>query len=107
MTAPSNQYGREAAMQLLFLLVALLLIADLHSSAAAVPVKWESNPVVAALEEIVGLPGTLAITKLVDGLSLRLLYAIWKRTGAHAATATVLGTVALHYFPIVFDNYAG
>jgi len=92
-------------MQLLFFVVALVLIADLHSSFMAGPSKWESNPVVAAVAEHVGLPAALAMTKLFDAVSLRLLYAIWCRTGAHVATATVLGIVALHYLPIVLENY--
>ena len=105
-TMSTNQAAQAAAMQALFFAVALLLIADLHSSLVAGPSKWEANPVVAAIAENVGLPVALATTKLFGALLLRALYAIWRCTAAHAATATVLGIVALHYLPVVLDNYA-
>jgi hypothetical protein len=90
----------------MFLLVALLLIADLHSSFVAGPAKWESNPFVAAIADELGLPAALALTKLFGAVLLRALYAIWSRTAAHVATATVLGIVALQYLPVVLANYA-
>ena len=90
----------------LFATVAILLLADLHSSYVAVSGKWETNPFIGALADTVGLHAALVAVKVVDLACLGFLYVLWKRWRANVAVCVVLLTSTFVYLQIVIDNYS-
>ena len=94
-------------MEAAFALVGLLLIGDLHSSWIGGAATWETNPIIEALARWLGTHAALAAVKCLDLGALGALYALWKRSAAHTVTAGVLCLVAVHYLPIVYNNYRG
>lgn len=97
----------DLSLRALFLLVALLLVADLHSSFRAVPAQWEVNPLLAAVAEHVGTRTALLCAKVADLAMLAGLYALWRRSKAHVAVTLVLVIAAFEYAQIVVNNYQG
>lgn len=95
------------ALRALFSLVALLVIADLHSSLRAAPSQWEVNPFLAALAEDIGMRAALLFAKAADLLMLAGLYAMWRRSRAHVAVTLVLVIATFEYAQIVLNNYQG
>ena len=93
-------------MHTLFALVALLLIADLHSSYLAGGGQWETNPFMTVLAERVGPRAALVAIKTVDFMCLAGMYALWRRSRAHIVIAVALSTAALVYVDIVLNNYS-
>ena len=95
------------ALRALFSLVALLLLADLHSSYVAAHGQWETNPVLSALAEHIGAHPALLCAKVADLAMLGGLYVLWRRSKAHAAITVVLSISAFEYAQIVMNNYQG
>jgi hypothetical protein len=95
------------SLRALFALVALLVIADLHSSLRADPSQWEVNPFLAAFAEQVGMRAALLCAKFADLLMLAGLYAMWRRSKAHVAVTLVLVIAVFEYAQIVLNNYQG
>lgn len=93
-------------IHLLFSLVALLLVADLHSSYLAGSAKWETNPFMTVLAESVGSRAALLGVKAVDFICLFGMYALWRRSKAHVVIALALVTAAFVYVEIVLNNYS-
>jgi len=95
------------SLRALFVLVAVLLLADLHSSYQAARGQWEMNPFLAALAEHIGTRAALVSAKVVDLAMLAGLYALWMRSKAHVAVTLVLVIAAFEYAQIVVNNYQG
>ena len=95
----------EHSLRALFLLVAVLLFADLHSSYVAARGQWEMNPVLAALAEHIGARAALVSAKVADLAMLAGLYALWRRSKANVAITLVLVIAAFEYAQIVVNNY--
>ena len=93
-------------MHTLFALMALLLIADLHSSYLAGSALWETNPFMTVLAERVGLRAALLGVKATDFMCLAGMYALWRRSRAHVVIAVALSTAAFVYVDIVLNNYS-
>lgn len=97
----------DVSLRALFALVALLLVADLHSTFRAVQSQWEVNPVLAALSEHIGMRAALLCAKVADLAMLAGLYGLWRRSKAHVAVTLVLVISAFEYAQIVVNNYQG
>jgi type IV secretory pathway VirB2 component (pilin) len=93
-------------MHTLFAVVALLLIADWHSSYLASSAQWETNPFMTVLAEHVGPRAALVGIKAVDFMCLAGMYALWRRSRAHVVIAVALSTAAFVYVDIVLNNYS-
>jgi type IV secretory pathway VirB2 component (pilin) len=93
-------------MHVLFALVGLLLVADLHSSYLAGSAKWETNPLMTVLAENVGARAALLGVKAVDFMCLAGMYAMWRRSRAHVVISAALATAAFVYVDIVLNNYS-
>jgi hypothetical protein len=93
-------------MHTLFALVALLLVADLHSSYLAGSSKWEINPFMTVLAEHFGRQSALLAIKAADFLCLFGMYALWRRSRAHVVIALALSSSAFVYVEIVLNNYS-
>lgn len=91
----------------LFAVVAVLLIADLHSSLAATQDQWEINPLIDVIAEHVGARAALLCAKAIDFALLTGLYALWRRSKSDVAIALVLVIAAIEYGQIVANNYHG
>ena len=101
-----RQWLMSVLMHTLFALVALLLIADLHSSYLAGSALWETNPFMTVLAERVGPRAALVSIKAVDFMCLAGMYALWRRSRGHVVIAVALSTAAFVYVDIVLNNYS-
>lgn len=95
------------AIYVMFICVATLLFADLHSSYVSPSSKWETNPLINVLAERFGMHSALAGVKAADLLCIGVLFALWRRSRAHLTIGFVLSIIASQYLPVVFDNYFG
>ena len=93
-------------MHTLFGVLALLLIADLHSSFLAGSALWETNPFMTVLAQRVGPRVALVAIKAADFMCLAGMYALWRRSRAHVVIAIALATAAFVYVDIVLTNYS-
>jgi len=93
-------------MHTLFAVIALLLIADLHSSYLASSAQWETNPFMTVLAERLGPRTALVGIKAMDFMCLAGMYALWRRSRAHVVIAVALSTAAFVYVDIVLNNYS-
>jgi len=89
----------------LFLGVAALVAADLHSSLLSINGKWETNPFITVLAAHIGVRAALVAVKVTDLILLASLYALWRRWKANAVFTLVLSITAIEYLPIVLENY--
>ena len=106
MAASDHQVVTTRLMHILFALVGLLLIADLHSSYLAGSARWETNPFMTVLAERFGPHAALFAIKAVDFMCLAGMYALWQRSRAHVVIALALSTAAFVYVDIVVNNYS-
>ena len=101
-----GQGPMNVLMHTLFALVALLLIADLHSSYLASNAQWETNPFMTVLAERTGSRAALVAIKSLDFMCLAGVYVLWRRSRAHIVIAVALSTTAFVYVDIVLNNYS-
>ena len=112
LTSASQQPGTDVRratsllMHTLFVLVAVLLIADLHSSYLAGSALWETNPFMTVLAERVGARAALVGIKAADFMCLAGMYALWRRSRSHVVIAIALAAAAFVYVDIVLNNYS-
>jgi hypothetical protein len=86
--------------------VATLLVADLHSSCLAGGTKWETNPFLTLLAEGVGSQASLVAVKAADFICLGGMYALWRKSRAHLVFTLALSAIGLIYIEVVLNNYS-